>query len=41
MAAYLHGCAVACAQCAPKQTFAQCTILLEGPLVPVLVTRAG
>jgi len=32
----LHGCAVACASCATKQTFAQCRIFLEGTL-PALI----
>jgi len=31
--ACLHGCAVACASCATKQTFVQCRIFLEGTLV--------
>jgi len=30
----LHGCAVACASCATKQTLAQSRIFLEGTLVP-------
>ena len=29
----LHGCPVACASCATKQTFAQCRIFLVGTLV--------
>jgi len=30
--ACLHDCAIACASCATKQTFAQCRIFLEGTL---------
>jgi len=28
----VHGCAAACVSCATKQTFAQCTIFLQGTL---------
>jgi len=38
--ACLHGCAVACASCATKQTFVQCRIFLEGTLLslPTYIT---
>jgi len=36
----LRGCAIACAECATQQTFAQCTIFLEATLnVSPLVTK--
>jgi len=34
---YLDGCAVACASCATKQTFARCRIFLEGTLFVIWI----